>query len=759
MRLSVTRLRRWFAAAAIVMIAIVAGMYLYARWRVRNVVHEVPKKLGVEVQQTAEGFSISKSEQGRTIFKVSASKVVQFKEGGRTELHDVKITLYGHDASRYDRISGSDFEYDPTTGDISSSGTVKIDLQGNPEGITRPDQAPPPEPKNPIHVETNGLVFNRNTGDASANGKVKLQTPQAAGSAIGVRYVAKNGRMTLLSDVVIDLTGAQRSHLTAERAVVTKDPRQVLLTYPRLTRQGETTVADQATVFLRPDDTVERVLAEGNVQSELQGKSKARAQSERAEIFLTGPRDLLQRAEFSGNVHMLSEGAQPAEADAGHVILHFAGKQVLQKVHAEGGVRLAQKNVSGQAAAGSAAPAARSTAQNVEMTAPVMDFQVADGHILKSAETSGPPQIVITQPSSNQKTIVTAAKFNARFTEQNRISTLHGEPDATIVSQTPGQPDRVSTSQMLDVLFRPEGGIASILQAGAFAYSDDKRKASAQRATYTAADQMVALNGTPRVTGEGMSTTAQVVRINRATGDAFAEGNVKTTYTEMKSQPQGGMLASSSPIHVTSRSMVAHRAPDIADYTGNARLWQDANIVEAPTIHFDRGNRSLLAQGNAKQAVSTVLVQQEKNGNVTPMTVRSPRLTYTDEDRKVVLDGGGVTVTGSDSTMTGQWMNVFLRPRSETANGSGTGAPGQIDHIHAQGNIVVVQPTRRATGDRLDYTAVDDKFVLTGGPPSIFDAERGKITGDSLTFFRRDDRVLVEGRETSPTVTKTRVAR
>jgi len=29
----------------------------------------------------------------------------------------------------------------------------------------------------------------------------------------------------------------------------------------------------------------------------------------------------------------------------------------------------------------------------------------------------------------------------------------------------------------------------------------------------------------------------------------------------------------------------------------------------------------------------------------------------------------------------------------------------------------------------LVYTAADDKFVLTGGPPSIFDAERGKITG------------------------------
>jgi len=49
--------------------------------------------------------------------------------------------------------------------------------------------------------------------------------------------------------------------------------------------------------------------------------------------------------------------------------------------------------------------------------------------------------------------------------------------------------------------------------------------------------------------------------------------------------------------------------------------------------------------------------------------------------------------------------------------------------------------------------------VLKGGPPSIFDAEQGKITGVSLTFFRHDDRVLVEGNNSSPAVTQTRVAR
>ena len=158
------------------------------------------------------------------------------------------------------------------------------------------------------------------------------------------------------------------------------------------------------------------------------------------------------------------------------------------------------------------------------------------------------------------------------------------------------------------------------------------------------------------------------------------------------------------------------------------------------------------------QPVSTVLVQVDKNGKATPVTITSARLNYTDAERKIFLDGG-VTAKGSDTTLTAQQMTVFLRSRSESQAGAGPGTPGQVERIVAEGKVVITQPTRHATGDRLVYTAAEDKFLLTGGSPSIFDAERGKITGDSLTFYRHDDRVLVEGRETSPTVTRTQVAR
>jgi len=761
MPLPVSRLRRWFAAGAVLMVVVVAGMYLYARWRVRNALHDIPKKVGIDIQQTAEGFSISKSEEGRTLFTVGASKAVQFKKGGRAELHDVKIVIYGKDSSRFDRITGADFEYDAASGDVTAKGAVAIDLEANPEGPRAADQAAPREMKNPIHIEASGLVFNRNTGNASVNGRVIFQTPQSSGSAVGIRYVAKTGTLSLLSDISLDVASPQQAHITAAHAEITKQPRQVVLSHPRMLRELQQLWSDRATFLLRPDNTVDRVLAEGDVETELHGASDARTRADRADLLLTGPRNLLQTAILSGHVQLHSQGAQPAEASAGRVTLRFAGKQILQAVHAEGGVRLAQQ----KGATGTVTASATSTSktgaldtQDLELAAPAMDFIVKNGRRLVRAETSGPPQIVIAQANVHQKTVVTAGKFTFGFTEQNRLASLHGAPDARIVTSTTGQPDRLSTSQTLDVAFRPTGGIASITQDGGVAYVDGTRKAWGQRAIYTTADQLLVLSGSPRVADSGMTTTAQVIRLDRATGDAIAEGDVKSTYSELKAQPDGALLASADPIHVTSRSVTARRAPPVAIYSGNARLWQNANVVQSPTIQFDREHRSLVARGTPAHPVSTVLVQIDKNGKATPVTITSPRLAYNDAERKIILDGG-VTAKGADVAMTARQMNVLLRSRAQSSAGSDSAAPGQVDRIVADGNVVITQPSRRATGERLEYLAADDKFVLTGGSPSIFDAEHGKITGDSLTFFRHDDRVLVEGRETSPTTTRTQVAR
>ena len=131
MPLNISRLRRWFAAAAIAAGVIVSVAYFYGRHRVQNALKQVPEKIGIDIKQTAQGYTYSQSAQGRTLFKIQAAKAL-FKIGGQAELKDVAITLYGRDAGRFDQIYGSDFEYNTQSGDVTAHGKVPIDLEAIP---------------------------------------------------------------------------------------------------------------------------------------------------------------------------------------------------------------------------------------------------------------------------------------------------------------------------------------------------------------------------------------------------------------------------------------------------------------------------------------------------------------------------------------------------------------------------------------------------------------------------------------------------
>ena len=754
MAFQVSHLRRWFAAATIGLLLVVGGVYFYARKRVENALKEVPAKIGTEIQQSAQGFTYSHSEGSHTIFKIQASRSVQYKEGGRVELHDVTITLYGRDSSRFDQIYGADFDYDPRSGDVVGKGEVQMDLEANPEGLVHPDQATPKELKNPVHLTTTNLLFNQKTGNAQTLEKVAFSLPQANGSALGLSYVANTTILTLQSQVDVSFHGATPARLTAIHGTIAKDPRVVDLDLPRLQYGTRRSTADKGTLFLRADNTVDRILAAGNVRVESEDSSSEKIESDQMELLVAEKQDAVRSATFSGNVRVENSGPQPVQGNAGRVVLNFTGNNVLSTVHTQDNVRMVQHQ---QPASASAA------AQDVEITASVIDFVLADGRRLQRANTSGAAQIALRPVSgTGQQTLVTAGKLQAGFDDLGQLASLHGAPNAHIVSQMPGQPDRVSTSDTLDASFHPGSGIDSIMQQGSVAYTDGDRKAWGDRATYTPADQMLVLTGSPRVVDGGMTTTSRTMRLNRATGDALADGDVKSTYSDLKAQTNGALLAASDPIHVTARTMTAHSGPSVALYSGDARLWQNANVIQAPSIQFDRNHRSVVAQGTPTQPVSTVLVQVEKSGKVTPVKITSDRLTYTDSERKAHFEEA-VQAKGADLTITSKVMDVFLQPRDQAISNqsiTGTGAgTGKIDHIVASGQVAIVQPGRRANGDLLVYTTSDDKFVLTGGSPSIFDAEQGKITGVSLTLFRHDGRVVVEGNNTSPTVTQTRVAR
>src|SRR3954447_25589510 len=229
MRFDPKRLRSWFAASAVIILLIVAGFYLYARWRVHHAIQHAAQKLHVNIQQSTEGFTLSKSEGGRTLFSIHAKRAEQFKQAGRAVLHEVNIIIYGDNSDRFDQIYGSEFAYDPASGDVTAAGEVHIDLQSNTQGQSLPDQAPPQELNNPIHLKTSGLSFNQKTGIAHTNKLVEFSVPHASGSALGATYEAKSNAMHLLSQVQFDILDAVSTHVTATKAEMTQQPRNATL--------------------------------------------------------------------------------------------------------------------------------------------------------------------------------------------------------------------------------------------------------------------------------------------------------------------------------------------------------------------------------------------------------------------------------------------------------------------------------------------------------------------------------------------------
>ena len=215
MPLPVYHLRRWLVVIAAVCTLVVAGMYLRVRLHQFSVLRGIPGKMGIDIKQTATGYQYSKSDGKRTLFTIEASDLKQFKLDGRAELHHVNIVLYGRDSSRFDRISGDDFTYDPKSGDITAQGDVQIDLEANPAGRTNPDQSLPQEVRSRIHLKTRDLVFNRESGNATTAARVEFSTPQAEGSAVGVLYAGKANTLTLASQVHVKIYGEVPSTIEA----------------------------------------------------------------------------------------------------------------------------------------------------------------------------------------------------------------------------------------------------------------------------------------------------------------------------------------------------------------------------------------------------------------------------------------------------------------------------------------------------------------------------------------------------------------
>ena len=232
-------------------------------------------------------------------------------------------------------------------------------------------------------------------------------------------------------------------------------------------------------------------------------------------------------------------------------------------------------------------------------------------------------------------------------------------------------------------------------------------------------------------------TQADEIDYDRERDETHARGDVRTTYYSRETSNDSTPFKNTkSPIFITSERADARNEDGVAIYTINARGWQDDNFVKADRIELYQDDQRMVAIGNVESALYQVKRETSpgKREEV-PGFATAERMTYSDTERKVHYEGSVKARQGTDR-IDAAVVDVYLKQEVN-----------EVDHMNAEGNVVLTQPGRRGTGDKLAYSSDDGRAVLSGRTARVDDVEKGSTMGSQLTFYSRDDRVSVENQQ------------
>jgi lipopolysaccharide export system protein LptA len=775
------RYARMAAMAAGLIVLIVAGVYLQRSFRAMRVRRASPSTVPSEVQQQSDHFSYSDVEQGRTIFTVRASHATQFKEQNRALLQDVWITVYGREGNRNDNIHTRECSYEPLSGGIRCKGEVQIDIQGLPLPAGKSDEKS-------AHVKTSDLTFNRETGEASTPAPVEFQFPQGQGHGVGVSYSTRDSTVRVNGGVEFNLNASGRAGGAPVKASgssleIRRNQHVVVLDGPATVRQGDRELlAGKISISLDENFRAQKALAVGNPVirgTERGGKFNLAANQFQASI---GPGGWIETILAEGNVIGARQTSAAADHfSAGRVALAMLLQgNLIREMTASGGVvadsvqgadaRSLKTNALRVTFAKKAGPAGASRGLQAQPSVSVGKSQRAE-----SLETLAPA--AIESRAGNETTRLNARKFVAQFDASGRLDKLLGHSGVDMRRQIAGGAPQLSSAAELVATFAPDGQWDSLDESGNVRFQQGDRTAAADHTKMSRASGMITLEGSPLVSDSMSRTTAASIAINQPSGEVRASGDVVSTY--LPSASGDAVNLGSGAAHISSDSVSGSTASGHVVYEGHARLWQGESVLQAARIELWRDQKKMQASGHvvavfpqAPGSGPSFAMAAEKSSrrasSSTLWQIHAPVLTYNSAESTAHLEGG-VTATSDQGSLESRILDVFFAPASagDTKNSRSAAQPGslattptggqQLSRVLAQGDVIIRQGDRRGSGDRLEYAAADEKFVLSGGQPTLTDASSDTTTGRSLTFYVANDTILVDSQNGLRTLTKHRV--
>ena len=659
------------AAGGLLVVALVVFLAI-GKWKNPFNGRDLPKRLGLDIQQEANGWVFSHHLGAHSQYTIHASKLIQMTQGkgGHVLLHDVKIELYGEDGSRVDRIEGNEFEYDQKKGTVTAAGLVEITLMrpgvapGPPRRTPKatPGQAIGDKPKGStlasaaetaargeIHVKTSGLTFDQKSGMATTSQHVDFSMAQGTGSSMGASYDSQEGHLAL--DRAVELTmlrGGETVVIHAQHGEFERETYLCHLQVATADYQGGEVTAGVAKILFRQDGSAVRLdamsgftlaTATGGHLAAPTGSMDFNEHNQPRHGHLEGGvtmDSIRQNGSQSRHVHGTSPTAE----------LDFTPQGELRHVRLERGVEMHSEELSELAAKTGIGLGDGSLRVSRTWRSPVADMEFREvGHgQVEPATIHGTQGVVITGESQRGKSAVVPSRLAAdevtgEFGPGSVLTGMTGVGHASMEEITVTGTRQTSSGDRLEARFAPgnvpgteakshatnePGGAAQIQSAvleghvvliqepsakpGAPAAAP--MRATAGRAVYEGAGQWLRLTLSPRVEDGGLQLTADKIDVSHDSGDAFAHGNVKATWLDAGAGETGSAKTGQQGGPATGAS--GQGSLTLGGHGPSHVVAAEAQLHQATGEATFRGHARLWQQSNSVVAPVIVLDRQKQ---------------------------------------------------------------------------------------------------------------------------------------------------
>lgn len=660
--------------------------------------------------------------------------------------------------------------YDSSQRTLQLKAEVQIELveevQGSKgprvQGSRQPLAASPQPPAPHTVVKALQLVYTQR------DNKIQFQQPTVSQNLANGRREIFGDAADLMLDEHNEVRGAEiQGHVRLDQTIrenttqATQERTGEPMPPPRVRETHAS--ADRAQLVFGEKQAISQAFLTGavRVQSTTAG-DRYEAQAQRLELFFTNPNHALGQVEWKGGARMvLAPGGQDADT------------RVM-------------------------------TSEAIEM------FMKPNGEELSIARTLAPGRLeLVPNPaparaaSNTGRRTLTADRLTMEFGDENQLRLLNAEKAVRLETEVrPRRPAgeagveagsrrpeaggpraaaptlRVTTSDHLAARFDSDEELESVEQAGNFRYVEGERQGTAERALYTAAEEKTVLTGAPgknpEVRDSHTRTSARRITLDQKNDTSMAEQEVRSTHVpEEKAGKTAstGPLSGKEPVHAIADRMVSSGRGAVTRYESapdgpRVRLWQDQDVIEARGVVIEREQRRMTAQGEvatvlseragaSPQAAGAAAGQPKPGGQAQPVFVTADSLVYTDNDQRAHYQGR-VVLRRQESALRAVALDAFLVPAEQVKPGE-----SRLERAMARGAVRIDESSARgvlrAAAEAAEYVAAEDKMVLSGGQPYIFDEQRGYTRGRQLTYYTRDDRIFVHGDGIARTVTEQRV--